>query len=120
MSISIIGKSIGVSATLLLNEKAAILRAKGEPIIHLGGGEPQSKTPIDAITSFTGLLNSGEIRYTPVDGTVEMKQSLIRYTEEYWRNEIQRLEGLLQASQEALSKNLEENEYKMILRIIII
>ncbi len=88
MSISIIGRSIAVSATLLLNEKAAILRAKGEPIIHLGGGEPQSKTPIDAITSFTGLLNSGEIRYTPVDGTVEMKQAIIRYTQEYYDRKV--------------------------------
>lgn len=89
MSISIIGRSIAVSATLLLNEKAAILRAKGEPIIHLGGGEPQSKTPIDAITSFTGLLNSGEIRYTPVDGTVEMKQAIIRYTQEYYDRKVE-------------------------------
>jgi len=84
MSISLIGKSIGESATLLLNEKAAILRAKGEPIIHLGGGEPQSKSPIDAITSFTGLLTSGEIRYTPVDGTIDMKKAIIRYMDEYY------------------------------------
>ncbi len=89
MSISIIGRSIGESATLLLNEKAALLRAKGEPLIHLGGGEPQSKTPIDAITSFTGLLNSGEIRYTPVDGTVEMKQAIIRYTQEYYDRKVE-------------------------------
>jgi len=84
MSISLIGKSIGESATLLLNEKAAILRAKGEPIIHLGGGEPQSKTPIDAITNFSGLVASGEIRYTPVDGTMEMKKAIIRYMDEYY------------------------------------
>jgi len=88
MSISIIGRSIGESATLLLNETAAILKAKGESIIHLGGGEPKSRTPIDAITSFTGLLNSGEIRYTPVDGTIEMKQAIIRYTEEYYDRKV--------------------------------
>jgi hypothetical protein len=45
MSISLIGKSIGESATLKLNETAAILRAKGEPVIHLGGGEPKTKDP---------------------------------------------------------------------------
>ncbi len=84
MSISLIGRSIGESPTLLLNEKAAILKAKGEPLIHLGGGEPQSKSPIDAITSLAGLLNSGEIRYTPVDGTVEMKKAIIRYMDEYY------------------------------------
>lgn len=31
MSISLVGKSIEESPTLLLNEKAAILKAKGEP-----------------------------------------------------------------------------------------
>ena len=89
MSISLIGQSIGESATLLLNEKAAILRAKGEPLIHLGGGEPQSKTPLDAIISFTGLLNSGDIRYTPVDGTIEMKQAIIRYTEDFYDRKVE-------------------------------
>ncbi len=89
MSISLIGKSIGVSATLLLNETAAIMKAKGEPLIHLGCGEPQSKTPIDAITNLTGILNSGVIRYTPVDGTIEMKQAIIRYMEEYYDRKVE-------------------------------
>ena len=88
MSISIIGRSIKESATLMLNEKAAILKAKGEPVIHLGIGEPKSTTSIDAITNFTGLINSGEIRYTPVDGTIEMKQAVIRYTEEFYDRKV--------------------------------
>ena len=87
MSISLIGKSIGESATLKLNETAAILRAKGEPVIHLGGGEPKTKSPIDALVAAAGLLNSGEIRYTPADGIPALKQAIIRYTEDYygWR-----------------------------------
>ena len=39
MSISEIAKTIHASPTLALNEKAAILREKGDPVIHLGGGE---------------------------------------------------------------------------------
>jgi len=89
MSISLIGKSIGESATLLLNETASILKAKGEPLIHLGGGEPKSPAPIDAITNLSGLLNSGEIRYTPVEGTVEMKRAIIRYMEEYYNKKVE-------------------------------
>jgi len=89
MSISLIGRSIGESATLLLNEKASILKAKGEPLIHLGGGEPKCTAPIDAITNLAGLLNSGEIRYTPVDGTVEMKRAIIRYMEEYYDRKVE-------------------------------
>ena len=84
MSISQIGRSIGESPTLKLNEKAAILRQKGDPIIHLGGGEPKSKAPIDAILAASAHLNTGEIRYTPADGTIDMKKAIIRYTEEYY------------------------------------
>ncbi len=83
-SFSLIGKSIKESATLKLNETAAILRAKGEPLIHLGGGEPKSKAPIEAITKMTGHLNSGEVRYAPADGTFEMKAAVIRYTEQFY------------------------------------
>jgi len=89
MSISLIGKSIHESATLKLNEKAAILKKKGEPIIHLGGGEPKSKTPIDAIVTAVGHLNAGEIRYTPADGIPEMKQAIIRYTEEFYDRKVE-------------------------------
>lgn len=87
MSISYIAKQIGESATLKLNETAAILRAKGDPVIHLGGGEPKGKPPLDAILAATSLLNSAEVRYTPPDGIPALKQAIIRYTEEFygWR-----------------------------------
>jgi hypothetical protein len=48
MSISHIGKSVKESVTLKLNVTAALLREKGDPVIHLGGGEPKSKAPLDA------------------------------------------------------------------------
>ncbi len=80
MSISIIGRSINESATLKLNETFAILKAKGEPVIHLGGGEPKSKSPLDAITALTSHANSGEVRYAPADGSIDMKKAVIRYT----------------------------------------
>jgi aspartate aminotransferase len=87
MSLSLIAKNIGESATLKLNEVAAILRAKGDPVIHLGGGEPKGKPPLDALLGAAALLNSGEIRYTPPDGTPALKQAIIRYTEDFygWR-----------------------------------
>ena len=82
MSISQIAKTIGVSPTLALNEKFAILRDKGDPVIHLGGGEPKSKVPMDAIIAAAAHLNSGEVRYAPVDGIPALKKAIIRYTEE--------------------------------------
>lgn len=84
MSISQLARSISESPTLKLNETAALLREKGEPVIHLGGGEPKSKTPIDAILSCTSLLSTGEIRYTPADGIPALKKAIARYTEEHY------------------------------------
>ena len=84
MSISFIAKTISESATLKLNETAAILKAKGDPVIHLGGGEPKGKAPLDAILAATSLLNSAEVRYTPPDGIPALKQAIIRYTEEFY------------------------------------
>jgi aspartate aminotransferase len=88
MSISQIARSIKSSPTLALNEKFAILKQKGDPVIHLGGGEPKSKPPMDAIVTAASLLNSGEIRYAPADGTPEMKRAIIRYTEENYGRKI--------------------------------
>ncbi len=84
MSISQLARSIKESPTLKLNETAALLREKGEPVIHLGGGEPKSRAPIDAIINCTALLNTGEVRYTPPDGIPALKKAIIRYMEEHY------------------------------------
>lgn len=89
MSLSEIAKSIKASPTLALNEKAAILREKGDPVIHLGGGEPKSKTPLDALIAAAGALNTGEIRYAPADGIPALKKAIIRYTEEYYNRKVE-------------------------------
>ncbi|MGO8731747.1 MAG: pyridoxal phosphate-dependent aminotransferase [Terriglobia bacterium] len=85
MSLSQLARSIKESVTLKLNETAALLREKGEPVIHLGGGEPKSKAPIDAVINCASVLNTGEIRYTPPDGIPALKKAIIRYTEERYR-----------------------------------
>jgi aspartate aminotransferase len=82
MSISQLARSIKESATLKLNETAAILRDKGEPVIHLGGGEPKGRAPIDAITTASSMMVTGEVRYSPADGIPSLKKAIIRYTEE--------------------------------------
>jgi aspartate aminotransferase len=88
VSISQLARSIVESPTLKLNETAALLREKGEPVIHLGGGEPKSRAPIDAIINCTALLNSGEVRYAPPDGIPQLKKAIIRYTEEHYHKVI--------------------------------
>jgi aspartate aminotransferase len=82
MKLSKLALEIAESPTLALNEEARILRERGEPVIHLGIGEPKNKTPINAILASAAKLTSGEVKYTPADGTPAMKKAVIRYTEE--------------------------------------
>ncbi|MBN1965398.1 MAG: pyridoxal phosphate-dependent aminotransferase [Anaerolineae bacterium] len=82
MSISQLARSIKESPTLRLNEEARILRQKGEPVIHLGIGEPKNKAPITAILGSAAKLKTGEVKYAPSDGTPSLKKAIVRYTEE--------------------------------------
>lgn len=82
MSISLMAREIAESPTLMLNEKARLLREKGEKVIHLGAGEPKSKAPIEAILSSAAQLSSAEVRYTPTEGIPILIKAIVRYMEE--------------------------------------
>lgn len=82
MSISRLASTIGESPTLQLNEQARLLRSKGEPVIHLGAGEPKNPAPVSAILGSAAKLKSGEIKYVPTDGLPSLKKAIIQYTEE--------------------------------------
>ena len=82
MSLSQVASSIPTSPTIALNEEARLLREKGEPVIHLGIGEPKNKTPITAILSSAAKLGSGDVKYVPTDGTPSLKKAIVRYSEE--------------------------------------
>lgn len=84
MSISQLARKVKESPTLRLNEEARILRERGEPVIHLGIGEPKNQAPITAILGSVAKLNQGEVKYTPTDGTPSLKKAIIRYMEEYY------------------------------------
>jgi len=82
MTISLLARSLLEPPTLKLNEKARLLKEKGEPVIHLGSGEPKTKVPIEAIRSAAAGLVSAEVRYTPTDGIPALKKAIVRYMEE--------------------------------------
>lgn len=82
MSVSELASAIVESPTLRLNEEARLLRERGEPVIHLGIGEPKNKTPISAILSSAARLSQGDVKYCPSDGLPSLKKAIIRYTEE--------------------------------------
>jgi len=82
MSISQHAREISESATLKLNEKARLLRSRGEPVIHLGAGEPKNPAPITALLSSAAKLTTGDIKYAPTDGIPSLKKAIVRYMEE--------------------------------------
>jgi len=84
MSLSRIGQSVAESATLKLNMVAGNLKAKGEPVIHLGGGEPKGKAPMDALIGAAGVIGSGEVRYTPAAGIPALRDAIVGYTERFY------------------------------------
>lgn len=90
MPFSKIASSIGASATLKLNAQAGAMRAAGQPVIHLGGGEPKSTAPETAIRAGIEMLESGQIRYTPASGTPAMKDAIVAYTERHYGRAVDR------------------------------
>jgi aspartate aminotransferase len=84
MSISHLARSILESPTLRLNEEARLLREKGEPVIHLGIGEPKNKAPLSAILASAAKLLAGDVKYTPTDGIPSLKKAILRYTEDVY------------------------------------
>jgi len=55
---------------------AAELRAAGRNIISLGAGEPDFPTPEHIREAGKRAIDSGDTRYTPVDGTMELKLAI--------------------------------------------
>ncbi len=88
MTLSDVAKSIGESVTLRLNQEAAALRAQGEPVIHLGGGEPKGKAPREAIEAAIEILETAEIRYAPAGGILPLKEAIVRYTARFYGREV--------------------------------
>lgn len=82
MKIGKLAQSIKEPATLRLTRQAQCLKAEGKPVIHLGAGEPKSKMPTAAIRAAIEKIESGELRYTPTQGTPDLIEAIIGYTEE--------------------------------------
>ena len=58
--------------------KAAELRAQGRDIISLATGEPDFDTPDHIKKAAVEAIDAGKTKYTPVDGTVELKNAIVR------------------------------------------
>ena len=65
------------SPTLAISAKAKSLAAAGEDVLNLSAGEPDFNTPDFIRRAACEALDRGETRYTPADGTAELKQAVI-------------------------------------------
>ena len=84
ISLSKLSAAIGDSPTLKINAKARALKAAGQPVIHLGGGEPTYPAPQAAVEAIIRKAQSRKIKYTPSSGTPEMKAAVLRYTQAHY------------------------------------
>lgn len=85
--------SIAPSATLTLDAKVKALRAAGEKVIGFAAGEPDFDTPLPIRDAMKEALDKGMTRYTPVAGTLELRDAIIQKLQKdnglaYTRDEI--------------------------------
>ncbi|HWI26838.1 MAG TPA: pyridoxal phosphate-dependent aminotransferase [Stellaceae bacterium] len=64
------------SATLAMTKLALELKAAGRDIISLSAGEPDFDTPENIRAAANRAIESGQTRYTAVDGTPELKKAI--------------------------------------------
>ncbi|MDX1669683.1 MAG: pyridoxal phosphate-dependent aminotransferase [Limnobacter sp.] len=69
--------TIKPSPTLAVTAKAAQLKAEGKDIIGLGAGEPDFDTPEHIKAAAKKAIDDGFTKYTPVGGTVGLKNAVI-------------------------------------------
>jgi len=71
-------KNTKTSATIAMSMKARELISQGKDIIALSAGEPDFDTPQYIKDAAIKSINSGNTKYTPVDGMVSLKKSIIK------------------------------------------
>ncbi len=65
------------SPTLAMNAKAGQMRAQGIDVISLAVGQPDFLTPEHICRAGIDAITGGQHKYTPADGTPELKQAVI-------------------------------------------
>jgi aspartate aminotransferase len=89
MKLSRLANIISESPTLKLSAEAGRLKAQGQPVIHLGIGEPKNAAPPQAISSSIEKLKTGMVKYGPTDGLPSLKSAIMQYTEENYGRRVE-------------------------------
>lgn len=65
------------SATIAISAKANALKAAGKSVIALSFGEPDFDTPQNIKDAAIRAIQSGDTKYTAVDGTAKLKEAIV-------------------------------------------
>jgi len=68
-------RRIAASPTTAMTDRATALRETGRDVISLSVGEPDFATPPHVIEAAKAALDAGATKYTPVTGTLHLKQA---------------------------------------------
>lgn len=68
-------RRIAASPTTAMTDRATSLREAGRDVISLSVGEPDFATPPHVIEAAKAALDAGATKYTPVTGTLHLKQA---------------------------------------------
>ncbi len=71
-------KSLKPSPTLAINAKAKSMQAQGIHVISFGAGEPDFDTPQNIKQAAKKAIDDGFTKYTPVGGTDDLKDAIIK------------------------------------------
>ena len=69
-------KSVKVSASAAMTRKVRELRAQGVKIVGLSSGEPDFKSPANAIEAAHQAALAGDTKYPPQDGQLALKKAV--------------------------------------------
>jgi aspartate aminotransferase len=70
-------QAVKPSATLAITARAKALRAAGKDVVGLGAGEPDFDTPDHIKEAAIKAIKDGFTKYTPVEGTLELRRAII-------------------------------------------
>ena len=84
---------ISESQTVALNGLMAKMKREGKDVVALGAGEPDFDTPEHIKKAAIESINAGFTKYTPADGTMELRETICdwiksEYGAEYQPNEV--------------------------------
>jgi len=68
-------RRIAASPTTAMTDRATALREAGRDVISLSVGEPDFPAPAHVIEAAKAALDEGQTKYTPVTGTLRLKQA---------------------------------------------